>query len=206
MKPMIGPSRGGLTLLAAGLVVCGAWAVSGAGQAAPPQQGPTPAPPFVLTQELITQRHSEFVGHAKNQLHFQTGAWVDHRRLLKGPLSAPGVGPEATLSPEMGAELLPDPAGAWADTGRVLALINLRGEDYTALHLQKGDTYVCARRSGSRLWAILVGVAGGNVTYVDSLPFTVKNTRGPARFVISADDDGFCTPCDSKWCCVGGGT
>jgi hypothetical protein len=210
MKPMIGPagvaSPGRLAFLAAGLVVCGAWAVGGTGPGARPQQGPTPPPPFALRADLTPPQKAQLVTHFNSDIHVDVGPGADHRRLLKGPANAPVVGPDAMLAPELGAGLL-DPSWTWADTGRVLARITLTGEHYSKLHLQTGVTYVCAKRTSYKnawgnMWALLYGVAGGTVTYVDSLPLKVKDTRGPARFIVGADDDNFCFPCDSKWCCT----
>ncbi len=211
MKRTIGParvaSRGSAAFLATALAVFGGCAKK---EAAPPPEAVAPpdgrgthAPPFKLVPDLILQRKADFMKHVAQDLAFDSGPAVDDRRLLEGPPNALHVGPHATLASETGAPQL-DSSFDWANDGRVVAKITLDG-DYPLLSLKKGLTYVCVVRGPkhqwSDIWAVLVGVANNTVRDTARLELKVKNTTGPARWIVGGTDDNFCVPCDSKYCC-----
>lgn len=213
MKLIAGPagvaSPGRLGLLAAALMICSGCAKREAQTPAMAlQAGPkaTHMPPFVMLRETILGRKAEVMDHIQKQLVFDSGAAVDQRPLFtKNAAGNLVVGPNGVIAPEAGATLL-DASWAWADTGRVLAKITV-ADDYPLLHLKKGVTYVCVRRSakhplGGNVWAFLIGIAGNTVRDIDSLPLRVKNTTGPARWVVGSTDDNFCAPCNARYCCT----
>jgi hypothetical protein len=235
MEPNRSPRRPRLyrwgALLAGAVVVAAAWRLTSRAQGPEGQAGhgtpvssaaaqqlaprPTPAPPFVPGTGLRRQvrLRESFVAYLAS-LRFDTSPYAaDRQFLLQKVYDTLRVGPYAELAPEIGSALV---EGAWADSGMVLARIVVPHPPYQPLRIVAETTFVCvrnARPGAAPQWALLIGVAGGQVVNSDSVRLTADSVptvwrvgRIPtvARFKVEPRDDSACFPCDHVWCCAEG--
>jgi hypothetical protein len=200
------PYRWG-ALLALGVVVIAAGELT---SCHPSLEG-TKGPPFVMDPGSIKQpgHWAALLDHL-HALTFDTSSYAaDRQFLLIKRNDTLRVGPYAELAPETGATGV-NPSWRWADSGRVLARIVVRGGQYPPLGIDSAETtYVCVRHSPTHVdstWALLIGVAGDTVRPVARLALTTRPHPGfappVARFRVDSADDGACFPCDDKWCCA----
>ncbi len=194
------------------IVLCGVCVVGGSLAAqvpGRPRLRATPRASFPLDSASIVARGPMFVAHARALTYDTSITGCDRRVLMErrgaGPDSGLFVGPKAELAPEIGAALV---GGPWKDEGRVVARITLYGDrEYRSrsFTLQPGITYLVVRSVAPRsdsLTGLLVATGRGNtVIGVERVPVTVLPGTGPARFLVAAQDDRICTPCDHTMCC-----
>jgi hypothetical protein len=200
-----------LALFGATLVMCAAWAAAPAQLMAQRRPGPlVHRAPFTLQVDSIEAHPAAMMAYIKGLDFKDSIRDADVRVLVRGRFPADTtlfIAQKAELAPEASAD---QAGGSWATYGQVMARITLWGDvPYPRLHLQPGVTYVAIRRSTAHsagsLWAFMLyaGLSGDSLQgAVDSLPISDLQGKGPARFIVSKADDGFCTPCDSKFCCV----
>jgi hypothetical protein len=206
-----------LMVLGVVLVVGGAWAAGPAPlEAQPRPRGgaplprATPQPGYILDSTTVMAHRADFKAYIRS-LAFDTSLTGADRRVLmqsRAPGSRPFyIGPKAELAPEIGAGTV---TGNWATWGRVVARITLWSDSAYApagfhFHLQAGVTYLAVRMVPGRpdsLMGYLIAVARDtSVVGVEPVQLRVLYQPGPARFILMANDDGICTPCDSKVCC-----
>ncbi len=203
--------------LSAALVVCGV-AVTGPLAAQPrPRSAPgtvspraTPQPAFILDSATIMAHGADLKAYIRG-LEFDTSlSGADRRVLMQG--RAPGdsvryIGPKAELAPEIGAHQV---SGRWASWGRIVARITLWSDTTyvpAAFHfrLDPGVTYLAVRMvPGHRdsLMGFLISTApDSSVRGVQPVTLRVLPHPGPARFILMANDDGICSPCNRTVCC-----
>jgi hypothetical protein len=182
-----------------------------------PAHKPTPGPPFVLGMPWDHDHDGTVIRWIHDSLHFDNSTYAADRQFLINKTDhTPTLGPYAELAPEFGATGVSE-GWEWADSGRVLARIVVRGGRYAPLNIVAETSYVCVRRARGMAppnTALLIGVHGGSIT-VSTLRLTrdtsIMELRGHrgllpavARFKTDPTDDSACFPCDHVWCCAEG--
>ncbi len=200
--------HGTLALAGVALVVAGACTTPRPGAQPVTRSTRLVRPPYMLVADSVTRRGPSFMAYI-NRTTFRDDERDADRRVLMRRSAQPGdtseyVGPKAELLPVEGAEDLPD---NWHSFGQVIAKIILHGNaDYPALRLHPGPNFVCVPASASTdstFQALVISPGhGGGQARVDTLSMVMRSMTGPARFLLSPRDDGYCTPCDNKYCCT----
>jgi len=197
--------RGSLALAGTAIAVCGVLAATpGPLLAQHHAARVAPRPPFALFRDSVVAHDSTFQAYVVGLRFLTDDRDVDRRVLLTRSHGSGDttlfIGQKAELAPCATATLM---RGSWARGGQVMARITLRGDSaYPTLGLRPGINYLIIRsgpaHGSDSLWAYMK-----NGSWISrDFPIFERPHQGPARFILSPNDDDFCTPCDSRYCCT----